>query len=326
MKRGNLRDGAVIEWLLDDDNPCVRYLTLTRLLGKSPGDRLAKESRSKIPDWPPVEKILRRQLKNGGWESNREWYHPKYKSTIWQLILLSKTGIDPSLHKVGRMCEYSFRYQSEDGAFVGSTRGNPARDWGFRTGCLNGNVIASFCRLGRAKDARVRRAMDRLLEMQEPDGGWHCRSFGYHARDKHSCFMGAVCGLDAVLAYSATRTSKELEQAKADGAEFLLRHRLFRSDHHGWSVINKEWTMLRGLPFVGYDILRGLRALGDAGFLDDPRAGEALELLESKRLANGRWPREVPWPTNTYSSFGQKGVEDKWVTLDALLVLRSRGR
>jgi hypothetical protein len=49
---------------------------------------------------------------------------------------------------------------------------------------------------------------------------------------------------------------------------------------------------------------------------------DALRLLAAKRNPRGRWIRETPWPSMTYSSFGRVGAEDKWVTLNAMLVLR----
>jgi hypothetical protein len=48
-----------------------------------------------------------------------------------------------------------------------------------------------------------------------------------------------------------------------------------------------------------------------------------VKLLLAKRNSRGRWVREAPWPSTAYSSFGHVNVEDKWVTLHALLVLKA---
>jgi len=103
-------------------------------------------------------------------------------------------------------------------------------------------------------------------------------------------------------------------------------HRLYKADHHGWKIIRPDYVRLRAPWLVAYDILRGLRAITRAGITDDERMKDALRLLVAKRNSKGRWVREVPWPSPTYSSFGRVGREDKWVTLNALLTLEKLSR
>jgi len=310
-----------VGWLLEDNNPSVRYLTLTKLLRISVCGRLV-DARNEIPNWQPVKKILAKQKRNGGWDAGRTWYLPKYKSTIWQLIILSQTGIDPALTPIRKMCEYAFRYQMPSGGFSSGMTQDLKRDWACLAGCLNGNVIAALCRLGYARDSRIRKAMDHLLSFQEPDGGWGCRSFGYHRRDKHSCFMGTICALDGLIEYSERVQVKKVNQAVGRACEFLLTHRLYKADHHEWEIIRTDYTKLRAPWLVSYDILRGLRALTRVGITNEERMKDALDLLIAKRNSRGRWLRETAWPSTTYSSFGLAGAEDKRITLNALLVLK----
>ena len=103
-----------------------------------------------------------------------------------------------------------------------------------------------------------------------------------------------------------------------DACEFILMHRLFRADHHGFAPINPDWMNPRTPYLYHYDVLRGLRALRMACVKDDTRMNEALEIVRNKRLPNGRWLREARWPSTALSSFGKIGKEDKWVTLAAM--------
>jgi len=315
-------NSSAIEWLLEEDNPSVRYLTLTELLGISSQRKEPEETRSLIPVWAPVKKILAKQKRNGGWDDGRTWYLPKYKATVWQLLILSQTGIDPKTAHVRRMLDYSFRFQMPSGGFHSGMTPDLACDWAILAGCLNGNVTAALCRLCRTRDPRVRKAVDHLLWLQEPDGGWGCRSFGYHRRDRHSCFMGTICALDGLIEYSRRVQTKKVDRAVKEACEFLLMHRLYKADHHELKIVRNEYTKLWAPWFVGYNILRGLRAITRAGIVNDERMEDALRLLAAKRNSRGRWIRETPWPSTTYSSFGQVGAEDKWVTLNALLVLK----
>jgi hypothetical protein len=134
--------------------------------------------------------------------------------------------------------------------------------------------------------------------------------------------MGTICALDGLIEYSHRVKTKKVDRGVKEACEFLLMHRLYKTDHHEWKITNNEYTRLWAPWFVGYNILRGLRAVARAGIVNDERMEDALKLLAAKRNSRGRWIRETRWPSTTYSSFGQVGAEDKWVTLNALLVLK----
>jgi hypothetical protein len=141
----------------------------------------------------------------------------------------------------------------------------------------------------------------------------------------------------------------------------MLMHRLFKSDTSG-RVIRPEWTQLHFPLFYFYDILHGLQVVTALGFDGDERTKDARDLLLSKRLADGTWPLEATylrslrrnfvkdgktgqWHSvqeegvdlsnvyrsagkvgevpNIYSSLGEIGKANPWVTLNALRALKS---
>ena len=75
-----------------------------------------------------------------------------------------------------------------------------------------------------------------------------------------------------------------------------------------------------------YDILRGLAYLRDAGVEPDERMTEALDLLESKRDAEGRWAIEHTYPGEVHFEMEAEGQPSRWSTLRAMRVLRWAGR
>lgn len=75
----------LIDWLLEESNPSVRYFTLRDILGKSENDSEAEAAKKAIPNSQVVKKILQRQKPEGYWEEPTSPYYPKYKSSYWQI-------------------------------------------------------------------------------------------------------------------------------------------------------------------------------------------------------------------------------------------------
>jgi hypothetical protein len=70
-----------------------------------------------------------------------------------------------------------------------------------------------------------------------------------------------------------------------------------------------------------YDVLRGLEYFRRAG-LRDPRLGEAIDLVRSKRQDDGTWLLENTHPGAVHVQFEEgDGRPSRWNTLRALRVL-----
>ena len=89
----SMAPGKVLDWLLEPEEPSVRYLTLTRVLGKSKGDPEVRAARKRIPQTGWAASILARRDPAGWWV--RDWSHfsPSYTSTTWMMVVLSDLGL-----------------------------------------------------------------------------------------------------------------------------------------------------------------------------------------------------------------------------------------
>jgi hypothetical protein len=183
--------------------------------------------------------------------------------------------------------------------------------------------------LGLAKDARVEQLAQSLVEWQWPDGGWNCDK---RAAARHSSFYESLAPLWGLSEYYRVSQEEEFGQAAGRAAEFFLRHHLFRSDRDG-RVLNADWLQLHYPLYWHYDILQALRVLASLGKLDDPRAQEALDMVEHKRRADGLWHAEgYYWRTPgargsnvEVADWGRRGPNEM-ITLNALRVLKAAGR
>jgi hypothetical protein len=85
-------------------------------------------------------------------------------------------------------------------------------------------------------------------------------------------------------------------------------------------------------PYWHYDILQALLLLGRVGRANDERGSDALDLLEKRRLPDGRWRPGGTWWMPPGSARAPESVDwgrngpSPMLTLNALRVLRAAGR
>jgi hypothetical protein len=262
-------------------------------------------------------------------------------------MILGQLGMDQTDARVRKACEYIFQLQLAEGGFSSYTseRGLKEYEVQRRKGkklpspreyassfvhehqysCLTGNVAAALMRIGYGQDPRVKKALEWLVKIQNIDGGWLCPYWRAHIKDKHGCFCGTICLLEAFSLVRKESLPEEMKQTVEKGAKFLLMHRLFKADHHNYEVINRSWLTL-GFPFFyGYNILRGLDVLTRLGYVKDERLNDAIEVLLQKRQKNGKWILESSPTGRMHVNIEVKGKRSKWITLIALRILKRLG-
>ncbi len=334
-----------IDWLLEPSNPSARYLTLRRLLERPDGDAEVAAARAAIHTSPLAARLFRGQGGGGYWGDPASPYLPKYKASYWTVMLLGHLGFGREDERVRRAVDYVCRFQQPGGGFPETgregalarhartvercrTRGRqpPAQDAFVEDqlqqatlSCLTGKMAAALLRLGYGRDPRVWRALEWLAGIQNADGGWLCPYWRAHVRDRHGCFMGTIAALEAFSEVPAAHRPASVRAAAGRGAEFLLQHRLYRADHHGYGVIHPYWLEL-SFPWLGYDILYALAVLTRLGCADE-RMADALEVLRAKRTPEGRWLLESTPQGRLQATPEVRGRPSKFVTLHALWVL-----
>ncbi|MBM3312527.1 MAG: hypothetical protein FJY80_13590 [Candidatus Aminicenantes bacterium] len=204
-----------------------------------------------------------------------------------------------------------------------------------RCASMEGNAIWSQLVLGIVDDKRLPLLVDRLVAFQWPDGGWNCDK---RPDARTSSVQETLLPLRGLARWHRATWDERAGRAANRAAEFLLKRRLLWRKGDG-ALIEPEWggpVDKIHYPIRFYDVLSALLVMAEMGLVRDRRCRAALDLLESKRLADGAFP--VEWTNvkkadrietrGTYADWGilsrKKG--HPLVTVDALYVLREAGR
>jgi len=344
-----------VSWLLEQENPGIRYWTFRDLLGRSSDDPEVSASQRALESWSPVSDLLREQRSQGYWAEAEDVYWPKWSATVWQLILLAEMGMRSDHPAVKTGCDYFLKIMdAQDKSWPPPDYSDKDEEgqWpAWRSvwePCVTGNMARTLAVFGFGEDPRVREMFDWLVKYQLPDGGWNCEPGAWGKEVHHSSFMSTVEPLWAFSELDRQSWPKGGREAVERGVEFMLMHRLYKSDKTG-KVIDEDWTKLHFPLFYFYDILHGLRVLTALGYSQDERINNAKDLLRSKRLADGTWPMEATFLNSMkrnllkdpktgewgvvkgetvahvpeiYKSLGVVGRANPWVTLNALRVLK----
>jgi len=314
-----MKRSKAIDWLLAEDQPSIRYLTLTQILGRGEDDPEVESAKAGIAKRGWAADILGKQKAGGYWEDKADLYRPKYLSTNWMLLVLSDLGVtkeDPRIERAANL--WIEQLSTADGGFAPS---------GGKHGhlCTVGNTARGLVNFGYADHPKVRSAFEWLVTNQDKNGGWSCFGSGRN--------LDSWEGMSAFVAYPRQKWSAGMQRAVERAAEFYLQREL-----HKQGEPYEPWVRFHYPMHYYYDLLVGLDFMTALGYGDDPRMRYALSVLKEKERTDGRWvldavhpdiegkmaewykksPKGMPTPF----ALEKVGEPSKMITLRAMLVLK----
>lgn len=313
------KSGRALDWLLGEDQPAIRYLALTQVLGKAEDDPEVQSAKGAIAKRGWAADLLARQDRAGWWVSGESLYQPKYLSTNWMLLILADLGLtqeDPRIHKA---CDlWIRRFAGEDGGFAidGAKRSHL---------CTTGNLARALVRFGYADHPKVRSAFEWMVRNANHLGGWSCFGSGRN--------LDSWEPMSAFVAYPREKWTAGMHRCVELAAEFFLQRELHKQGER-----YEPWYRFHYPVHYYYDVLVGLDFMTALGYGDDPRLKFAVALLNEKRRSDGRWnldaahpdleggvadwyrkhPKQAPTPF----ALEKVGEPSQMVTVTALRVLR----
>ena len=303
----------VVKWLLEPENPSLRYKTMVELLDESPNDPEAIECKKQIAESIPVKSLLSKMHPDGYWLQRHSRTgemlgdgvkYGAFGTTHYCLSYLAELGMDKTNAQIAKASERYLNLQKEDGDFY------------HHFSCLLGLNIRTFAMLGYKNDSRVKKSIDLLLNTERPDGGYLCdmHEGKYKTKPVKSCFRGSV---KAVLAFSYLPQYWKHERIRELVDYFLFRDGIFKRTNLR-EFVNKDMER-NSFPIIWRaNIFEILLALGKMGYGKDSRLERAWKFLDAKADKNGRYvldwtPEQSPWKV------GKRNQLNKWITFYAYL-------
>ena len=325
--------GDPLPWLLEPEPAGVRYLALRDLLGCPAGDPELEAARVAAYQSGPIGEILAEMMPEGHWMEAGPGYNPKYRSTVWSLVLLAQLGAEAARDEsIARACGYYLdQALAPGGQFSTATAPSGTVD------CLQGNMCWALLRLGY-DDPRLDLAFEWMARTVTGEGiapksekdaplryyaGKCGPDFACGANNNLPCAWGGTKVLLAFGELPAEKRTPLIERAIQHGIEFFFSTDPAVADYpSGWAEKPSGNWWKFGFPvFYITDILQVVEALAGLGYGSDPRLANALEIVRKKQDEQGRWALEYDYAGKTWGDFGPKKQPNKWVTLRALRTL-----
>jgi hypothetical protein len=313
--------GPVTDWLVSSD-PSIRWQAMRDLLDAPEPQWRAERAKVATEGWGA--RLLACEDEDGQWAGGAfaprgfdfsEWQEvgQPWTATLFSLSQLREFGLDPSSDQARQAVELIGANSRWDYA------GEPYWE-GEAEECINGRVVADGAYFGVDVSPIVGKLAGQRLE----DGGWNCERANGSVR---SSFATTINVLEGLLEYeAATGGTPQSRQARRSGEQFLLERNLFRRLSTG-KPADEEFMRFLHPSRWRYDILRALDYFRSAaaltGAAPDPRLGEAVGHVRSRRREDGAWNLDASLPGRVWFDVDDgPGKPSRWVTLRAMRVLR----
>jgi hypothetical protein len=326
--------GDVLSWLLEGEAPGVRYLALRDLLERGEDDREFRRARRDAHEQGPTAHILAAMEPEGYWVEPGPGYNPKYRSSVWAVILLAQLGAsNREDQRVDKACDYLLEHAlTPNGQFTASGTPSGTAD------CLQGNLCWALYELG-CRDSRLYSAFEWMARSVTGEGvapagtkGAEIRyfagncgpTFACGSNNKLPCAWGAVKVMGAFSVLPTDQRNPMVQRAVQHGADFLLDGDPAEAGYpNGYAEKPSGNWWKFGFPvFYVTDLLQNVEVLARLGFGEDPRLAGSFTLIREKQDEEGRWPLEYSYAGKTWVDFGPKKAPNKWVTLRAMRALK----
>lgn len=292
-----MNENTIIQWLLEDTDPAVKYRTQTELLDVKKGSEIERNSYKSLIFSEHVKSAI--SLFDLG----------KNYSDAYALSALTEYGLTRSDIDIDRYVE----------RLIDNTN--------FHDGCSEGFLLRNLVALGYAEHPAVKEELSLVLATQQSDGGFSCVSKNPKIKKPNvphkSCFQMTT----SYLLLTEEMIKKDMDCPQAEGIinYFMGRDVLYRHDNSSIVVKQEMGTTFHPPVCTRIGLHMILCALSLLGKGNAPECNRAWETLDSRRRDDGKYIIDGSL-TKPYIKTEKPGKANKWVTFYALLAKKYCGK
>jgi hypothetical protein len=327
MSPCEILDESVVSWLLEKENPSVRFWALQQIEDRNLSDKLVQATQDDIMASDCVHGFFSAMKNNNHWEKPDDMYNPKYRATTHNLLILAEMGVRRT-EIIENAIEHLFQFQRNSGHFlIELPKTEKGRASQVKDGCcIDGNILYYLNHFGFLEDPRTQKLIDFQVEYYDWEvTGWKCRAFPIDPSKAFpaNCYMGRVKNLRGLATIPKAKRSKEVQKIIDKEIQVIMENGIYKylKTPEGERKEKAGWKRF-GFPlFYQSDILEVMDTLTGLGVCEDWMQ-ESIDIILSARQDDGKWLLKHTFNGKMICDFDEKHKPSKWITLRALRVLR----
>lgn len=185
--------------------------------------------------------------------------------------------------------------------------------------CYNAMIISAMCRLGRANDEQVKKAINWINDYQPMERGikvsipnFRFDRFG-GCYNNTPCYIGLAKSVIALFNYQKATNDKSADKKLQQGIEYLLQHQLVKR-------LSKDVPITNHILDITFpesyhlNIVELIRFASEANLLRDERTRCAIDFLQNSRQKDGGWKINYRYKADGYTVFDTERKSGDWTT------------
>jgi hypothetical protein len=284
---------GVINWLLEDENPEVKYRTMTELLDMSKDTLELKKAYDNLLSSNAVSLVMDKFKLENKWED---------VTAFCALAEFGLTRVDVPID------DYTERI---------------IKNMNFSMKCAKILLLRNMVALGYYEHSWVKKEIPSAFSTIRDDGTIRCLDKSKKTNDSKLPDMGCYRQTTTYLLLAAElkKIGVVLPQFEPLINFYINHYVAFRPDTPEKAIIKEMAETYYPFDHVKLGLQMTMYGLSVLGAANHPNCSKALALLDSKKDSEGKYILDKSFP---YFEVGEVGKSNKWITLYVLLAEKYR--